>query len=173
MKFERSFIPSRGAWSSPFCKWQGTFSTLHPLKFAADVTTKALAARNVPVEAIDDLVLGWTIPSKNSFYGTPWIAGLIGAPALTGAMISQACATSVAAAAHAAARVETGACQTSLVILADKTSNLRDLAIDPPVGWDLQRRRDYFDWSKRVIDQVRGVHPGLEAVFDEAWSKRP
>ena len=134
MKFERSFIPSRGAWSSPFCKWQGTFATLHPLRFAADVTRKALAARNVPVEEIDDLVLGWTIPSKQSFYGTPWLAGLIGAPGLTGAMISQACATSVAAATHAAARVETGACRSSLVVLADKTSNGPNVYYPNPKG---------------------------------------
>jgi len=134
MKFERAFIPFRGVWSSPFCKWQGTFSTLHPLKFAADVTTKALAARNVPVEAIDDLVLGWTIPFKQSFYGTPWLAGLIGAPGLTGAMISQACATSVAAATHAAARIETGACRTSLVVLADKTSNGPNVYYPNPKG---------------------------------------
>jgi len=59
-----------------------------------------------------------------------------------------------------------------LVKLADKISNLRDVANDPPADWDLERRRDYFDWAKRVIDQLRGVHPGLESLFDEAYSHR-
>jgi guanosine-3',5'-bis(diphosphate) 3'-pyrophosphohydrolase len=37
----------------------------------------------------------------------------------------------------------------------------------------VQRRREYFDWAKRVVSGVRGVHPRLEAAFDEAFSKRP
>jgi len=59
-----------------------------------------------------------------------------------------------------------------LVKLADKISNLRDVANDPPSDWNLARRREYFDWAKRVIDQLRGVHPGLEVLFDQAYSAR-
>lgn len=60
-----------------------------------------------------------------------------------------------------------------LVKLADKISNLRDVANNPPAGWSDDRRREYFDWAKSVIDRLRGVHPGLEAVFDEAYRARP
>ena len=60
-----------------------------------------------------------------------------------------------------------------LVKLADKICNLRDVANTPPANWALQRRQEYFDWGKAVIDQVRGVHPALEAVFDDAYSARP
>ena len=60
-----------------------------------------------------------------------------------------------------------------LVKLADKISNLRDVANDPPAKWSLERRREYFDWAKRVIDQLRGAHPDLEALFDQAYSARP
>ena len=59
-----------------------------------------------------------------------------------------------------------------LLKLADKISNLRDLSIDPPATWSLQRQRDYFDWAKQVIDQLRGTHSGLEELFDQAYSKR-
>lgn len=59
-----------------------------------------------------------------------------------------------------------------LLKLADKISNLRDLANDPPADWSLQRRREYFDWAKQVIDQLRGTHYELEALFDQAYSKR-
>ena len=59
-----------------------------------------------------------------------------------------------------------------LVKLADKISNLRDVANDPPADWDLERRRKYFDWAKQVIDQLRGVHPDLELLFDQAYSLR-
>lgn len=63
--------------------------------------------------------------------------------------------------------------QSKLVKLADKICNLRDVANDPPADWDLDRRRAYFDWSMRVIDRLRGVHPGLEALFDDACARRP
>lgn len=57
-----------------------------------------------------------------------------------------------------------------LVKLADKICNLRDIAKSPPVGWSLERKREYFDWAKAVVNQLRGVHPGLEKLFDEAYS---
>ena len=60
-----------------------------------------------------------------------------------------------------------------LVKLADKISNLRDIVNSPPPDWSLERRCEYFDWAKSVIDRVRGVDAGLEAVFDAAWSNRP
>jgi guanosine-3',5'-bis(diphosphate) 3'-pyrophosphohydrolase len=60
-----------------------------------------------------------------------------------------------------------------LVKLADKIANLRDVASSPPDRWDLTRRQEYFDWGKRVIDQLRGAHSGLEAAFDVAYGHRP
>ncbi|HET7199035.1 MAG TPA: HD domain-containing protein [Burkholderiales bacterium] len=67
--------------------------------------------------------------------------------------------------------------EAKLVKLADKLCNLRDVAERPPAGWDLARRREYFDWAKRVIDGLRGA-PGeevrrLEAAFDAAYARRP
>ena len=67
--------------------------------------------------------------------------------------------------------------EAKLVKLADKICNLRDVADRPPAGWDLARRREYFEWAKRVIDGLRGT-PGdemrrLEAAFDAAYARRP
>ena len=63
--------------------------------------------------------------------------------------------------------------EAKLVKLADKLCNLRDVADHPPAKWDLQRRREYFDWAKQVVDGLRGVHPRLEAAFDAAYAKMP
>ena len=60
-----------------------------------------------------------------------------------------------------------------LVKLADKICNLRDVADRPPAKWDLQRRQEYFEWAKRVIDGLRGAHPGLETAFDAAYLRKP
>jgi guanosine-3',5'-bis(diphosphate) 3'-pyrophosphohydrolase len=60
-----------------------------------------------------------------------------------------------------------------LVKLADKIANLRDVADHPPSAWPLERRREYFDWAKRVVDGIRGTHARLEAAFDAAYARRP
>jgi GTP diphosphokinase / guanosine-3',5'-bis(diphosphate) 3'-diphosphatase len=59
------------------------------------------------------------------------------------------------------------------VKLADKICNLTDVVSSPPADWPLQRRREYFDWAKQVIDRLRGVDAGLEAAFDKAYLARP
>lgn len=61
----------------------------------------------------------------------------------------------------------------ALVKLADKTCNLRDVADNPPTEWTLQRRREYFDWAKQVVDGLPKVSKRLTAIFAEAYSKRP
>lgn len=60
-----------------------------------------------------------------------------------------------------------------LVKLADKIANLRDVADSPPPDWDLERRRNYFDWGKDVIDRLRGTDARLEALFDAVYASRP
>ena len=60
-----------------------------------------------------------------------------------------------------------------LVKLADKICNLRDITASPPADWSVDRKREYFDWAKEVVDRLRGVHPGLEHLFDKAYEGRP
>lgn len=57
-----------------------------------------------------------------------------------------------------------------LIKLADKISNLRETASNPPSGWSLERRSEYFEWAKAVVDRMRGTHEGLERVFDETYA---
>jgi guanosine-3',5'-bis(diphosphate) 3'-pyrophosphohydrolase len=60
-----------------------------------------------------------------------------------------------------------------LIKLADKISNLRDILASPPKDWSVARKREYFEWAKRVIDQIRGTNPKLEWLFDRLYRKRP
>ena len=59
------------------------------------------------------------------------------------------------------------------VKLADKICNLRDILASPPKGWSLERKREYFDWAKSVVDQLRGANPRLERSFDRLYRQRP
>ncbi|MFY9327035.1 MAG: HD domain-containing protein [Georgfuchsia sp.] len=60
-----------------------------------------------------------------------------------------------------------------LVKLADKICNLRDVVASPPADWPIERKQEYFDWAKAVVDEFRGVHPELERAFNEAYLARP
>ena len=60
-----------------------------------------------------------------------------------------------------------------LVKLADTICNLRDIAASPPANWSVERKQAYFDWAKAVVDGLRGTHPGLEHLFDQAYQARP
>ena len=123
MAYKKTFIPYGGYWSSPFARWQGSFANLHALKLAAEVTRKALEARNISPRTFSNVYLGMTIPATQSFYGAPWLAGLIGAEGVTGPVFSQACATSARMIGSAAQAVETDSSDSILCITADRTSN--------------------------------------------------
>ena len=57
-----------------------------------------------------------------------------------------------------------------LVKLADKICNVRDVAANPPAQWSEQRRREYFEWAKAVVDGLKESHPTLRKLFDKAYA---
>jgi GTP diphosphokinase / guanosine-3',5'-bis(diphosphate) 3'-diphosphatase len=57
-----------------------------------------------------------------------------------------------------------------LVKLADKICNLRDIANSPPADWSVERKQEYFDWAKAVVDGMGRVHPGMEGIFERAYN---
>jgi guanosine-3',5'-bis(diphosphate) 3'-pyrophosphohydrolase len=54
----------------------------------------------------------------------------------------------------------------ALVKLADKTCNLRDIRATPPASWSLERKREYFDWAKKVVDALPTVSAPLLTAFN-------
>ncbi|MBT3663818.1 MAG: thiolase family protein [Candidatus Marinimicrobia bacterium] len=134
MKFTNAHIPYGAYWSTPFCKWQGSFSNLHPLKFAAETARNELEKRHIDTKQLTDLHLGNTVPSKSSFYGAPWVAAMMGAEGITGPMVSQACATSARVIAGAATELESGNDGKILCITADRTSNGPHILYPNPKG---------------------------------------
>jgi acetyl-CoA acetyltransferase len=121
--FEKAYIPAGFAWSSPFARWQGPLAEVNSLDLAVDVTRAAFEQRDFSAEELTGLVLGWSVPQRDIFYGAPSVAARIGAPGVTGPMISQACATSVACVHSAAATAEGNDSEVILVVTADRTSN--------------------------------------------------
>lgn len=133
MEYEAE-IPYGAYWSTPFARWQGSFANLHALEFAAYIARQELARRNIPSEAIEHGVLGFSVPQKHSFFGLPWVAGMAGFGHVGGQVVMQACATGVRALLAAAQEVDAGLCRTSIAITCDRTSNGPHLYYPNPRG---------------------------------------
>jgi acetyl-CoA acetyltransferase len=118
-----AFIPYGAYWSSPFAKWQGSLATLDPLPLAARLARSAIDARGIPPDAIDLAVLGHTNPYPGSFYGTPYVTGLMGIDRVAGPTVQQACATSVRALQMVSQEIALGSAACALLLMADKQSN--------------------------------------------------
>ncbi len=63
--------------------------------------------------------------------------------------------------------------QAKAIKLADKICNLRDVSSSPPPDWSIERRQNYYDWAKKVIDGLRGEWPELESIFYRQYEDRP
>lgn len=119
----RAYIPYGAYWSTPFARWQGTLAHVHSLKLAANSARQALEAKRFPTEKIDLAILGMTNPQPSSFYGLPWVTGMIGLEKVAGPTVQQACATGARSLQMASQEVTDGTASCVLVITADRMSN--------------------------------------------------
>lgn len=58
-----------------------------------------------------------------------------------------------------------------VIKLADKISNLRSLLASPPADWTFERRRQYFDWARQVVDALSLPNLQLKAEFDRTYAQ--
>jgi guanosine-3',5'-bis(diphosphate) 3'-pyrophosphohydrolase len=59
----------------------------------------------------------------------------------------------------------------AMVKLADKTCNLRDIRATPPASWSVERKREYFEWAKKVVDALPAVNPQLLMTFNASFER--
>ncbi|MHB8876736.1 MAG: thiolase family protein [Myxococcaceae bacterium] len=154
MKLTGAYVPYGSYWSTPFVKWQGSLAGQHPLKFAAACGKQALEAKGVDLKSLSSLVLGFTVPSKHSFYGAPWVATMMGAPELTGPTVMQACATGARCIATAASALMAGGDDAVLVVTCDRTSNGPHLYYPDPGGPGGKGEGEDWVWDNFSFDPV-------------------
>lgn len=144
-------IPYGAYWSTPFARWQGSFASLNSVEFAAHVAKSELKRRDIAPEAFDYGVLGMTVPQRQSFYGLPWLMGMIGAEDVGGPTIAQACATSARCLLAATQEIDAGMASATLVVTADRTSNGPHIYYPNPLGPG--GTGEHEDW---VLDNFSG-----------------
>ncbi len=116
-------IPYGCYWSTPFAKWQGSFANLNSVEFAGHVARAELAKRDIDTGILDYGVLGTSVPQKHSFYGLPWLTGMMGADHISGPTVAQACATGARCLLTAAQEIDSNLATASVIVTADRTSN--------------------------------------------------
>jgi (p)ppGpp synthase/HD superfamily hydrolase len=55
--------------------------------------------------------------------------------------------------------------------IADKISNVRDVAGAPPRGWSIERRTEYVEWADAVVQRCKGANPFLDHLWDETVTR--
>lgn len=58
--------------------------------------------------------------------------------------------------------------EATLIKLGDKISNVLDVTNNPPENWNLERRKNYFDWAEAVIKNCPKTNQALEEYFENA-----
>jgi acetyl-CoA acetyltransferase len=173
MRFEKTYIPYGGYWSTPFARWQGSLAQQHPVRLAADVARRALEERSIQPESFQALVFGTTVPSPQSFYAGPWLAGLIGAPGITGPTVMQACATSARVIADASLQVDAVQGRHSvLAVTADRTSNGPHIYYPDPAGPGGRGSSEDWVWDNFQNDPYADAGPMLATAENVAAEQR-
>lgn len=132
--YKKVYIPYKGYWCSPFCRWQGSLQNQNSTELAAAAARRFLELRGLTPDIFDGIVYGATIPQPQWFFDVPYLATMIGNPTISGPRISQACATSTVALNYAASAVEAGSNTSLLVVTADRTSNGPNIIWPNPQG---------------------------------------
>ncbi len=159
MRFSDVFIPFRGYWSTPFCKWQGSLSGQHPIRLAADCARRRLDDLDLHPECLGTLHFGMTVPQPKCFFGAPWLASMIGNDRITGPTIMQACATSARVLASAAGRISLGDRAPALALAADRISNGPHLYFPDPGGPGGTGKSE--DWVMDSFNEDPNLHIGM------------
>jgi GTP diphosphokinase / guanosine-3',5'-bis(diphosphate) 3'-diphosphatase len=55
--------------------------------------------------------------------------------------------------------------------LADKITNLRGILTSPTADWDYERKRQYFEWGKQVVDGFTVPNPILKTDFERTYRR--
>jgi acetyl-CoA acetyltransferase len=121
--FKNAYVPYKGYWCSPFCRWQGSLQDQNATELAAAAAKRFFELRGITPDIFDGIVYGATVPQPLWFYDGPHFATLMGNPNISGPRIAQACATSTVSLHYAATSIEVGSNSNVLVATADRTSN--------------------------------------------------
>jgi acetyl-CoA acetyltransferase len=124
-RLSKAYIPYKGYFSSPFCRWQGSLANENAILLGAKTANQWFKKRKIDPTIMDYFYFGITIAQHWLFYSHTWAAAIVvdGAKDVPALMVHQACSTSTTCIYLAAQNIELGAYQTGYALMADRCSN--------------------------------------------------
>jgi len=121
----KAYIPYKGYYSTPFCRWQGTMANENAIELGAKTAQRWIKKNNIDPTIFDYMYFGITVAQHHLFYSHTWAAALLvdGQKDLPALMVHQACTTSTTCAHLAAVNIEVGTYNTAFALMADRCSN--------------------------------------------------
>lgn len=134
--FTKGFIPYNGYYSSPFCKWQGSFQNENAIVLGAKTAREWFLRKNIDPTIIDYLYFGMTVQQNRAFQGHTWAAAILvdNQKYLPGLFVHQVCTTSTTCIYLCALNIETNIYDTGFALMTDRTSNGPHLIWPNPKG---------------------------------------
>ena len=122
---KKAYIPYKGYYSSPFCRWQGSMANENAIVLAAKTARNWWLSRKLDPSVLEYLYYGITIAQHRMFYSHTWAAAMLvdNAKPLPALMVNQACTTSTTCIHLAAVNIEAGTYETAYALMADRCSN--------------------------------------------------
>ncbi|MCJ7679616.1 MAG: thiolase family protein, partial [Candidatus Aminicenantes bacterium] len=75
--FTKVFIPYRGYYSSPFCRWQGKMANDNAIVLGANTARRWMAQREIDSTVIDYLYYGTTVAQWRMFHSHNWASAIM------------------------------------------------------------------------------------------------
>jgi len=132
----KAFIPYKGYYSTPFCRWQGKLANENSIALGATTANRWLTKNNIDPTILDYMYFGITVAQHHLFYSHTWAAAMLvdGAKDLPALMVHQACTTSTTCIHLAALNIEVGTYETGFALMADRCSNGPHTVWPNPLG---------------------------------------
>lgn len=168
MLFTKVYLPYKGYYSSPFCRWQGKMANDNSVVLGATTANRWFSSRDLDPTMIDYLYYGTTVAQRHMFYSHTWAASMLvdGKKDLPALLVHQACTTSATCVHLAAVNVEVGTYETAFALMSDRTSNGPHIIWPNPLGpggevisenWNMDNF-NYDPWGmKKMVQTAENV----------------
>jgi acetyl-CoA acetyltransferase len=132
----KAFIPYRGYYSSPFCRWQGSMANENAIVLGANTARRWMLESQIDPTILDYMYYGITVAQLRMFFSHNWAAAMLvdNQKELPALMVNQACTTSTTCIHLCAVNIEVGTYETAFALMSDRCSNGPHTVWPNPMG---------------------------------------
>ncbi len=163
--YTKAYIPYKGYYSTPFCRWQGSMQHENAITLGANTARRWFLHKKIDPTIIDYLFFGTTVAQHHWFFAHKWSGSILtdDKKYLPGLFIHQACSTSTTIVNLCAMNIELGVYEVAFGLMSDRCSNGPHTIWPNPLGPGGQPDRE--DWN---MDNFGGFPRTPVAMLDTA-----